>query len=421
VTHQTTSDIDPARLALTERGINWLAQFKPEDRDNAERLLRSLTLVSHSAFERGLLAVIERRATVIEGPVALFATREIDPTISYFEQATNREEPQKLGAINAVGAGRDLGSEARIAVLIRNQAKGSSDKFLNHPSIAEMREAKVRAIFVLDDILGSGRRTAKFLQAMWQSSTIRSWHSLHLIRFEVIAYTATTFGQATVQKSKGKPNVYIERDCTVFTEMPWPKRIKTEIIELCREYGRKTSRRSMALGYKNTMGMVVFQHGCPNNAPAILWAPETNRSLWQSLFPDRSVMSAEASAFPPEIAGRDPTLVLCEVGQRRLAVSGCLSRRGPLGDTILLIIALAARGVRRRSALGYATGLSAQDCDRVLARCVRWGFLTLTYRLTSAGKAELDYARKLTASVNKVPPIGDEVYYPGQLRGPRGG
>lgn len=418
---QTTPELDAGRLAFTRRGISWLDQFDAEDKNCAERLLGGLTLVSHSAFERGLLELIVHRAAAIDGPVALFATREVDPTISYFAQASNKTAPKRFGSINAVGAGNDLGSEARIAALIRNLAKGDKSKFLNHPDLVEMRGARVRAIFIVDDILGSGRRTTHFLQSIWQHKTIRSWHSLHLIKLEAIAYSATVIGQTVVRKARALPTVSIERDCPTFDEMPWSGRGKAEVIELCRKYGLKTSRRSMALGYARTMAALVFEHGCPNNAPAILWAPADDRSDWRPLFPDRSVMSPEASAFPPKVARRDPVTILAEAGQRKLAASGSLSRRGPIGDTILVIVALAAKGVRQRSALAYATGLSAQACSRRLDLCVRWGFLTPTLKLTEAGKAELDYARRLPASFDRVPPKGEEDYYPIQLRGPRGG
>jgi hypothetical protein len=421
VAHQTAPDPVPARLALTERGISWLAQFKAEHRDTAARLLSALTLVSHSAFERGMLGLIELRAAAFDGPIGLFAMREVKPTVGYFVQARNTIEPEDRGDINAVGPGKELGSETRIAALIRNLARGCPEKFLNHPSLAEMQSAKVRGIFVVDDLLGSGHRAKEFLQSIWQHETIRSWHSLHLIQFEVITYSATNLGKATAQKAKGRPIVWVERDCPTFLEIPWQKTIHAEILALCREYGQRTSIPWMALGYQRGMVALVFEHGCPDNVPAILWAPTDAKSDWRPLFPDRSVMSGEASAFPPEIIRRDPNIVLAQAGQENLAASGALSRRGPIGETILLMLALTAKGIRRRSALTYATGVSAQDCSRRLDLCVRWGFLTRTLRLTQAGKAELDYARKLAPFEEAVPPKGEEAYYPAQLRGPRGG
>jgi hypothetical protein len=169
------------------------------------------------------------------------------------------------------------------------------------------------------------------------------------------------------------------------------------------------------------MAALIFEHGSPNNAPAILWAPPNRRKFWKPLFPDRTVLSPEASSFPPEIARRDPVSVLLDVGQKRLALSGSLSRRGQIGATVLVVLGLVAKGVRKASALGYATGLSSVDCARILNRCVHWGFITRSCRITTTGLAELRYARSIDPTKSGIPLKGDEDYYPKKLRRATGG
>jgi hypothetical protein len=160
-------------LLLTKRGREWLAQFDSDDHETADRLVDSLTLVSHSAFERALTELIQTHSAEIDGPVALFAAREIDPSSSYFEQAkTQGKDNTHLRQVNALAPGSDHGSEARIAAMIRNIAKAERKKFLNHPNIAKMRTAKCRAVFVVDDFIGSGKRALSFLDAMWQDTSI---------------------------------------------------------------------------------------------------------------------------------------------------------------------------------------------------------------------------------------------------------
>jgi len=402
--------IDARQLSLTLRGKEWLQRFGDSDRELAELVLSALTLVSHSEFERTLTAKIIDVANQIEGPVALFATREMKPLEPYFNGLSS--------AISAVAPGADLGSEARVAALIRNLAKAYSGKLLNHPSVDDMRGAKCRAIFAVDDFIGSGRRTASFFASMWRSPSLRSWHSLGLISFWAVTYAATEVGLRRVESSRTGTKVRYARDCPSFRNMPWRKSVQEAALDLFRRYGKRTSQKYLALGYEQVATAIVFEHGCPNNSPAIFWAPPHPRSEWEPLFPERSVLPTEASAFPPEIARREPTLVLLQAGQRRLSRSGALTRRGPIGASILTVLGLAAQGIRSRAAIAYATGLAAGDVTRILDRCVKWNFLTATLRLTPAGSAELRYAKSIDAIKNKVPPRGNDEYYPLQLRGP---
>lgn len=402
--------IDAKQLSLTLRGKEWLQQFEDADRELAEIILSALTLVSHSEFERALTAKLVDVAHRIDGPVALFATREVEPLKPYFGTSCS--------AISAVAPGADLGSEARVAALIRSLSKAYPGKLLNHPSVDDMRTAKCRAICAVDDFIGSGRRTAAFFASMWRNLSLRSWHSLGLISFWAVTYAATEVGLRRVETSRTGAKVRYARDCPSFRSMPWRKSVQDAALDLFKRYGKKTSKKHLAFGYDKVAAAIVFEHGCPNNCPAIFWAPPHSKNNWEPLFPERSVLPAEASAFPPEIARREPTLVLLQVGQKRLSRSGALTRRGPIGTTILTVLGLAAQGIRSRAAIAYATGLAAGDITRILDRCVKWNFLTATLRLTPAGSAELRYAKSIDAIKNRVPPRGNDDYYPVQLRGP---
>jgi len=408
-------------LLLTPRCKDWLTQFDARDQETAKRLVDSLTLVSHSAFERGLTKLIQGHADELDGPVALFASREIDPNVSLFQQA-EVSGPAKYNkkVVTAIAPGSDVGSEARVAAMIRNIAKAAPSKFLNHPAIEEMRAARCRAIYIVDDFIGSGKRVREFLTGIWNDASIRSWHSLKYIRLFVLAYSATDKGLRVVQRAPGKPRVDIVRGCPTIHEMPWPRSLKRSVTKLCQTYGVRTSRPKMVLGFADTMATLVFEHGSPNNVPAILWASQTDNA-WIPLFPGRTVLGPEASAFPPEITRRDPSDILRGVGQKRLAGSGALSRRGEAGATILVVLGLLAKGVRRTTSVSYATGLSREDCARILERCVKWGFVTTLHRVTAAGLAELRYAKSEDISPAYIPPKGEDDYYPKKLRGATGG
>ncbi|PZO71584.1 MAG: hypothetical protein DI636_03400 [Pelagerythrobacter marensis] len=416
VADSSTSAADIAlRLPNTLAGQAWLDQFDAEDRELAIRLLSTLTLVSQTAFERALQTLILAEATEIDGPVALYATRELAPDADYFKDMANPVDP--MAALDAVGGGADLGSEARIAAIIRNLCKTAPKKLLNHPSLEMLRAARVRAIFTIDDIIGSGKRTASFLQAMWQSPSVMSWHSRDHIRFAALAYSATRIGERRVRALNSKPQVIVVRDCPTFDALPWHDDIGEAIRELCNRYGRRTSRPGMRLGFQKTIAALVFEHGCPNNTPSILWAPVSDKSEWKPLFPDRTVLPETASAFPPDIMARDPIALLSDLTGDETEIPPAILGEAPLGNITATVLALAAAGVRSRAALSYATGYDIRACAGLIDRCVARGYLTATLRLTAAGRAELKETG-WPEEPDRVPPRGEDGYYPHQLRGP---
>ena len=173
-------------------------------------------------------------------------------------------------------------------------AETSPDTLLNHPSIETMRSKNCRTIVLVDDFIGSGRRTWKFIQSFWRDRTLTSWRSLKYVQFIVVAYSGTDAGLRLVSKHKARAQVVIERGCPSFNQMPWRKQLINELTNVCKKYGKKTCKKHMSLGYNSVMGAMVFEHGCPNNAPAILWAPSTDKKPWEALFPDRAILAGSA-------------------------------------------------------------------------------------------------------------------------------
>jgi hypothetical protein len=402
------------KLLLTERGRNWIGQFDMDDRETASRLVKSLTLVSKSKFERSVSRLIQDTAAAIAGPVALFAVRELGGTIrSDFNLALG--EPSRRSAVDATPRGSDLGSEARVAAMIRSLSTPNS-VLLNHPNVAMMRaqSSRCKAIILVDDLIGSGNRAAGYLTSLWENRTIRSWWSRKDIRFFVISFAATEEGEKRLRKLKCSPSVIYDRVCPTLRSLPWSQMLKSEVSELCEVYGSRTSKPTFWSGYQGSAATMVFEHGCPNNVPSILWAPQSKKSSWQSLFPGRSVLPPEDSAFPPELVRRDPITLLVDIGQQRLASRMIPS--GPISWNTLLILAYAEKGVRNSGALSFATGLDEKSCGTLLQGCVAWGFLTPRYRLTPTGLAELVAARGAKINSIQVASLGTDAYYPKMLR-----
>ncbi len=414
------------KLIHTEQGRRWLAQFKPLDKELAIAIANNLTLVSHTEFRRNLLQKLETLAASIEGNVGFYAIRELKfyedengykyGVIPFFSQVVSADGK----SVNALSDKADQGSEAIAANIIRQLCKTNPEKYLNHPTKEELRNKKCDAIIFVDDFIGSGGRVSEFLQSFWFEPTIVSWLSGKQLKgVHVAAYSGTEGGVAYVSRHKSKPTVHLYRDAPTFEDLFWAETQKKQARNLCEKYGRiaNKKRKNMWFGYKEGMATMIFEHGCPNNTPAILWEPDFKGSGWTGLFPNRTVSAEVSSVFPEEIVRGDPVQILENFGQTKLARSGALMRRGELGQIILVVMGLIARGKRKRTTLSFATGLNIQECERIIAKCIDWGFISAQRRITPRGLAELNVARKSQKVVSVPLERGSDYYYPRQLRG----
>ncbi|EMG7548318.1 hypothetical protein ACKGLS_003459 [Vibrio alginolyticus] len=413
------------KLIHTKQGKAWLEQFELVDREVATFVANKLTLVSHTEFERNLLKTLENIASSYGGRIGFFAVRELekkqppkstldDGIIPFYSQVNSDDGI----SVNALSSSSDQGSEARIAQVIRQLCKAHPNKYLNHPTLESLRDNKCDAIIFVDDFIGSGNRVREFLTSFWIEPSVVSWLSGKQMKFHVVAYSGMEEGIASVERHRSKPSVSIYRDAPTYDSFLWDKSKKEKVKNVFSKYGRiaNQKRKNMWFGYKEGMGAIVFEHGCPNNTPAILWEPDFQGSGWKGLFPNRTISSEVASVFPPEIVSGDPIEILMEVGQVKLAKSGLLSRRGEIGKIFLTALALIAKGQRKRSTLSYATGLSVDDCERLMEKCIRCGFITVNRRLTPRGVAELNAVRRWRVRNFKPLDKGTNYYYPVQLR-----
>jgi hypothetical protein len=133
------------------------------------------------------------------------------------------------------------------------------------------------------------------------------------------------------------------------------------------------------------------------------------------MFPGRAVLAAEGSVFPSELVQAPPATLFVDVGQRQLATAREQQTLN-VSDSTLLVLAFAAKGVRTHGAVSFATGLDDEACGLLFQQCIDWGFLTPNRRITSAGSAELDAARRMGRVKKDIAPRGEDNYYPKMLR-----
>lgn len=394
-------------LLLTEQGERWLRNFEESDRGIARDLASALLLVSHNAFEREITALINQVAEGIDGPIALYAAREVESDCRILDESE----------IDATPRGSDIGSEGRVASIIRNLVRRSPARFLNHPSLDELRMRRADAIFVVDDFIGSGKRCSEYIGALWQSRSLRSWVSYHRLKLMAVAFSGTSEGIVRVEQHACHPLVHIARHCPTITNLHWKNARIEAAKDLCRKYGRR-ARLNWIYGFGGTVALLAFEHGCPNNVPAIFWGESTAGRDWIPLFKANRVDETQASTFPPELHNPSPVSMLIEAGQQRLASALAQNMRHPLTDKETLTLALFAKGKTRDETVANSLGLPPREATALVERCIEAGWITPRRRITEAGLAELRGITNISLRrPGGLPDIGEEAYYPTALRG----
>lgn len=399
-------------LLLTERGRTWLEQFAEADRPMIRQLTDALSLVSVQEFERTLQRSIEKLAKDSSGPAALYAAREVprDSSLGFRNGGSG---------LDSVSTGSDVGSEARVAHVVRQLCRTQPSRLLRQPSIESLLEQRVHHVVVVDDLIGSGERTRAYLDQLWSDSTTKSWWSYKKVRFTVVAYAGTAEGVRHVRQHPCKPDVEVHRYCPTLDGLPWPREQRRLARRLCKNYAGNYALRGWQLGFKSSAALLVFEHGCPNNVPNIFWADSKDSAeAWQPLFPGRASTAETASVFPPELASRTPVSVLLSAGQKRVAkaLSTVLDR--PLSKETVIVLALLGRGINRMEAFAHATSLGVKECQVLLEACIESGLVSPRRRLTEAGAAELaGIANAAAPRTNRILELGEDCYYPLSLRG----
>lgn len=277
----------------------WIGQFRASDRPVAREILDQLLLVSTRQFENGLRACISEIAsrsaskrlavlTITEAPAAHFSSRKTTP----------KRQPAT--------------SEGRIAQLLENMARSADVRIRANPTIESMRTEKVRHVVLVDDVVGTGQRVVDYWKNRFPK-TIKSWISLKYVTLWLVAYSAEDAGVRFV-RSKIRA---LERD-NIVTSIPIsPHRLTAPARAVCSAYGARTSKPNAALGFGESSSLVVFEHGCPNNCPAILWV---SGEVWRPLFPDRGIPSGLTMEFG--VKRRAPLAdSLWASGQHKMAIA----------------------------------------------------------------------------------------------------
>ena len=248
------------KLSEHQLGVEWLRQFDAREVHVARLLLDTLKLVSFADFEHSIMQVVQGICAQTEGYIAVFSVDE-----------------------KVIDADSRPGSAGRVAHILTSLQRVNSDRILVQPTADEMRSKKVDHVVLVEDFVASGGRVRDFWNA-WASKHLKSWLSYGYCKLWVAGYAIHDCGLETIcdRITYLKP----ERLCFEVRLKSqsgyWP----TAVDELCERNAERTGLAYYPHGFGHIAAPIVFQHGCPDNCPAILWK---NGKDFRALFPQRVI------------------------------------------------------------------------------------------------------------------------------------
>jgi hypothetical protein len=406
-----------ASISQTPHMAGWLSQFAETDQDAAISLVDEILVVSGDAFQRGIRTLLD--GVVAERPsmerkIALYAERPIKSVfgkIPAFFRGSRHGRAIGTGVqpVQADPRDQEVGSEGIVAQLITDYCRQNPEVALSHPGPNKLRQDRVSHIVIVTDFIGSGLRIYEMLESFRYVATLRSWRSYGLLKFVVVAYSGVELGVNWVESQKLKAPVRLVVGCpTVFSSFRGAE--YSRALDLCERYPPKSTK---PFGFNRTGALIAFAHGCPNNAPGMLWSKANG---WRPLFPGRSTTSASV-AFSADERDRLEQRAnrLLRIRSAREALS---SPSGTLWLSTMMVLAAAEAGARSPLEVSAKSGLPMTEVTTIIgfAEVAHW--MRATGSLTTLGRQELVRLRRRGRYKPVLPSDDNPFYYPSQLRAP---
>ena len=300
------------RLSQTELSEKWLSQFKSAyDKNIAKELLDSLKYVSIREFEIALENSLIKILEDTKQRIAVYPITKTDSPASVFYGKTKSDGRLEANSKpSREGRKKKYGSEDRVGSFLEKVSSSLSCNNISKieciPTISTINNQKIENIVLVDDFCGSGVRISGYYKNIFPASLKRKI-SLKKIRLWLLIYAANADGIKSVQKNIKYFKKNRDRIIIVFPVTENDK-FSPEVRNLCEKIGT---------GYKGSTANIVFEHGCPNNIPSILWKKEKS---WTPLFPERSIPIELRPSFGSHSTA-DLGSILWTSGQNRLALS----------------------------------------------------------------------------------------------------
>lgn len=411
------------RFSEHPQSQKWLAQFRTgEDRARAAQLLNQLKLVSSREFEAGIEQALTNLQTRLQATIAVYPIAPPIPDgIAGYDPFTGGVPRDADSQSREVGRRRKFGSEDRVGhVLAKLQEqfkRGTGTSNIEcAPTLVQLRTQGIRHIVLVDDVCGSGKRITDYWRAI--PRRIKSLLSLERCELWIVLYAVTPRGKAAVRKAM--PNFPLTHLITVLPEAELKGFLTPELRTLCANYAALIDMGSSDLGYRGSACTIVFEHGCPNNLPAILWA---SRKGWRGLFPNRSIPTDMRSCFDEDGTVR-ALEALRRANQRKLALSllESLDRIVPLPAEqrmMLTMLGLRLRGIPEAD-LAARLLMSATQFNQLIELAIAMGLYDKTAaQITTMGEEVVSRFRERFGGARRQRAVGrnPDTYYPRQCEG----
>ena len=386
-------------LDETELGIQWLKQFPLVEREVGRQFLRSLRLVSHTAFESAISKVLEELFQDFQSEnFALFDVTELQVDVDA------AEAPRRTAG----------SSSDRIRHFNENLTRVHGRRIRAHPTVHSMRADRIKNIVLIEDFIGTGKRVSSYLR-LTMNASLKSWVSFGWTKLWIVSYGGLELGVRTLE-SKG----YGLKQGRIRLATPSQARDQylSSLIQLfCATYAKRTHRKKIPMGFGGGGVATVFEHGCPNNAPVVLWSPGPK---YKPLFPDRGIPTAFKSLFSQEDVNRPATL-LWDDRQYRLALAMLHDPHRVRGQDsqwkLLLMLGLSSRIGWDDDHIASTLGIPVAEVSDKRSEAYRMSALDpQTHTLTVFGRALIERVRAISRrkKPSLLPPgsLIEETYYP---------
>lgn len=412
-------------LRLSEHPLSqqWLAQFRTsEDRVLAAQLINQLKLVSSREFEAGIEQALTNLQSQLQTTIAVYPIAPpIPDDIASYDAFTGGVPKDENSQSREIGRRRKFGSEDRVGhVLAKLQdrfKRGTGASSIEcAPTLTQLKTQGIRHIVLVDDVCGSGKRITDY----WQSIPRHIKSLLSLKRYElwIVLYAMTPKGKSAL--ARAMPNFPLSHLIAVLPVTDLQGLLAPELRTLCENYAELIDMKSSGFGYRGSSCPIVFEHGCSNNLPVILWA---KRKGWEGLFPNRSIPTAMRSCFDED--GTERAIeALWRANQPMLALSmlDALDHTAPLSAEhriLLTMLGLRLRGIPEAE-LAVRLLMSASESIQVLGIASAMGLYDKeTEQVTPLGKNLASRFRDCFSRARRQQTVGRNLdsYYPSQCEG----
>ena len=268
-----------------------------------------------------------------------------------------------------------------------------------HPTLHSMRSEQIRNIVLIDDLIGSGKRISNYLRKE-MDPTLKSWISYKWTKLWIVAYAGLDVGiQAVLRNGYGLTK---DRIRLVTPAQHRSQYLTLPMQEFCKRNAKLTRHRHMPMGFGDGGVAMIFEHSCPNNAPAVLWS---RGRKFNPLFPNRGVPPGLTRTFYEENVNRSAQ-ILWDSSQYRLALAMLhepnLLRHQGSQWRLLLMLGLASRSRWEDVRIAGVLGIPVAEVETNRSLAHRIGLVDdSTHELTHLGRALLDKVRASASETQK--------------------